>query len=105
VLGETMIQLVPCQSSMRAGQVPWSGVNSTEVSHRRRLREEPTLAPNPPALRHQTWAKTRSKGRGTRLRSSASTSKGADRIFRPPRVPKNRRSWPSIGRPCHAGCL
>src|SRR5205823_2422476 len=39
-----------------------------------------------------TYASTASSGLGTRVRSSASTSRGAVRIFRPENVPRNRRS-------------
>ena len=56
------------------------------------------------AARH-TCASTRSSGRGTWLRSSASTSNRAYRIFRLPPLPMKRRSCSSVVRPCHGACF
>jgi hypothetical protein len=50
------------------------------------------------------WSSTPARGRGTRSRSSASTSNPPYLILRPDLVPMKRRSCLSMGRPRCAGC-
>jgi hypothetical protein len=68
-------------------------------------RDRDLIVKHPARCEVQTSVRTRSSGRGTCVRSSASTSNWAYRILRRPPLPMKRRSCSSVVRPRHSGCF
>src|SRR5207248_185970 len=100
-LEQLAVRVVPVREDGERASAPRVRVHPTRLDH--------CAAPSSPrdSMVHgwtelQTWARTRSSGRGTRSRSSAATS-DAGSLFRRLWVLMKRRSCSAVARPRHAG--